>query len=100
MSYFLDECKNNPNLIRQTDDSGNVYNILIAGRGTDLFFQENSRSLFCVIDVVEGILFVQSIKLWEESNIKIGKDERMRIAKLIQDVYARSYKRELKLDEH
>jgi len=97
MSFFLDKCKNSPNLLATTDDLGNVYKFLILGRGEDVFFQKNDDSLFCSMDAVNRLLFVKSIKLWEEDNRKIGKNERGTLAQEIKCVYEKFYNEELKL---
>jgi len=97
MSFFLDKCKNSPNLLTASDDLGNIYKFMILGRGEDAFFQKNDDSLFCSIDAVNRQLFVKSIKQWEESNKKIGKAERENLAREIKSVYERFYKQELEL---
>lgn len=97
MSYFLNKCKNSPNLLTKTDQTGNVYKFLILGRGENVFFQKNGSSLFCSMDAIERILFVKSVRVWEESNKKIHKAERMILAELIKEIYEHFYEKELKL---
>ena len=97
MGYFLDKCKYNPNIVCQVDTSGNKFKILIVGRGEDLFFQENDRSILCLTDIVEGLLIKNSIREWEESGELIKGTERERLAKLIQKVYKQSFGREISI---
>jgi hypothetical protein len=97
MSFFLDKCKNSPNLLTTSDDLGNVYKFMILGRGEDAFFQKNDGSLFCSMDAVNRQLFVKSIKHWEESNKKFGNAEREDLARDIKSIYEAFYKKELEL---
>jgi len=97
MSYFLNKCKNSPNLLTKTDQAGNVYKFLILGRGENVFFQKNDYSLFCSMDAIERVLFVESIKVWEESNKKINKVEQKILADLIKEIYEYFYEKELRL---
>ena len=91
MSYFLEKCKNSPNLLVTKDRNSNRIKLLILGRGEDLFFQFNERSIFCVIDSVEYILYSKSIKVWEETREKITADERTKLIDSIITAYEKFY---------
>ena len=48
------------------------------------------------MDAVESTLFVNSIKVWEESNKKINKFEQKELAQQIKGIYEHFYDKELK----
>lgn len=74
--------------------NGNVYGIMVLGRGENLFFQENDKALICEIDAVDSLVFTKSIKNWSGYK-KMNEAERNRVVELIKHYYKMAYKRDL-----
>jgi len=91
MSSFIEEWMNNKTVNQIDDKKGNHYGIRVLGRGTDLFFKENNRGLICSIDAVKGVIYKQSIKIWDSTGEKMSKAEKERVSKLIEEYYKKVY---------
>lgn len=90
----IQKWKEDPTVERIKDSNGNMYGIRVIGRGEDLFFQENEKALLCVIDAIDSIIYVKSIKNWEGEK-KMNEAEKNRVLALIKYYYKIVYKSDL-----
>ncbi|SHG42808.1 hypothetical protein [Pedobacter caeni] len=95
---LIEELMNATDLHFAKDGEGNEFGLRIWGRGEHLFFKENNRGLICSIDAVHSVIYTKSIKVWDNTGEKIGKKERLRISRLIEQYYKAFYNIEVVLD--
>ena len=90
LNDFIQELLNDDSIQKRIDTNGNVHRIHIIGRGENLFFQENEKYLFCLIEARHGVIYANSIKKWEP-NEKMSPSEKARVARLIEKYYKEVY---------
>lgn len=77
-------------------ENGNMYGIMVLGRGENLFFQENDKALICEIDAIDSIIYAKSIKSWDGEK-KMNGAEKNRVLELIKYYYKIVYKSNLQV---
>lgn len=92
---WLHELKSATNVHRFVVNE-NRYGILIVSRGELLFFQENDRALFCEISARESLIDPGSVKRWDDKT-PVSAEEKTRLLPLMQELYKRAYKDELRI---
>lgn len=97
MDTYLEELMKSEDIHRVTDEAGNLYGIRVLGRGENLFFMENDKSLICTIDAEHGAIFTRSVKKWDSIEKKMSPKERKRVVGLIEQYYKVFYNRNVVL---
>ena len=90
MNKYIEDLKQSDKVNRFKTGDGNEYGIMVLGRGTNLFFQENNQALICQVDARHSVIYTRSIKSWEGEK-RMSQNEKDRVIALIEKYYQKVY---------
>ncbi len=97
LKLLIDSLKNDFEKVHRCEENGELFGLLILGRGENLFFQKGDKAFICDISAHDSELDKSSIKKWDDGT-KISLDQKTELAVKIAELYKKFYKDELKIE--
>ena len=97
LKSLIDALKTDFEKVHRFEKNGELFGLLILGRGENLFFQKGNRAFICDISARDSGLDKSSIKKWDDG-INISVSQKQSLAIEIAELYKMFYQDELRIN--